>query len=221
MINKKDKMQLIFTFDDGPTEYMLKIAADFEKYGGHATFFVIGDKINEKTAEFMKTVISNGHEIACHGQTHGFGANPTYESVYREIDEGIKTINKFIPDYEVKYYRSAGLNQNEFMWQILPSKIKLPAISCAYNPGDWRSEVTKEDIKDRLISRILSDEIIDGDILLAHEQNTTTDIFPRILEILYNKGYGFCTISEYLKYNGINYNDLLKPKMIKNIKNNI
>ncbi len=91
-------------------------------------------------------------------------------------------------------------------------------ISCAYNPADWRSEVSKEDIKDRFVSRILSDEVGEGDILLAHEHDKTAEIFPRVLEILYNKGYRFCTISEYLEQRGIDYNNLTRETPIKSIK---
>ena len=104
------------------------------------------------------------------------------------------------------------------MWQVLSSKIKMPMISCAYNPADWRNEVTKEDIKDRFISRILSDEVGEGDILLAHELDKTAEIFSKILEILYNKGYRFCTISEYLEQRGIDYSGLTRKDAIKTIK---
>lgn len=217
-MDKNDRKLLIFTFDDGPTEYMTRIAEAFEKYNGHATFFVIGNKINEHTAAYMKSVISRGHEIACHGQTHGFGTNPTYESAYHEIADGIKTISKYIPNYDIKYFRSAGLGQNEYMWQVLSTEINIPMIACAYNPADWRDEVAKEDIKDRFISRILSDEVGEGDILLAHELDKTAEIFPRILEILYNKGYRFCTISEYLERKGIDYSGLTREALIKSIK---
>ena len=73
-----EKTKLVaFTFDDGPVAYAedstaMRILKTYEKYGQTATFFYVGQKINEASAPEMKFVQSIGCEAGNHTFTHCF-----------------------------------------------------------------------------------------------------------------------------------------------------
>ena len=59
------------TFDDGPSKNTDKILEILDKYNIKATFFVVGPSYTLKD-NYLKTIISKGHEIAIHSYTHNY-----------------------------------------------------------------------------------------------------------------------------------------------------
>ena len=67
-----ERKAVAFTFDDGPNpEYTPQILDIFRKSASRATFFMIGQQI-EQYPEVAKAVHELGHEIANHTYTHPF-----------------------------------------------------------------------------------------------------------------------------------------------------
>jgi peptidoglycan/xylan/chitin deacetylase (PgdA/CDA1 family) len=58
------------TFDDGPTkEYTLWILEELEKYNAKATFFCIGNNVENYPKEFEE-IIQQGHSVGNHTYNH-------------------------------------------------------------------------------------------------------------------------------------------------------
>ena len=64
------------TFDDGPSENTVKILNILKQYDAKATFFVIGNCIDEETREILERIIEEGHAIGLHANNH------VYERVF-------------------------------------------------------------------------------------------------------------------------------------------
>ncbi len=212
-----DKKLLAFTFDDGPGEYMPQIAAVFEQFHGRATFFGVGKNLNPQTAEYALHSIENGHEIGCHGQKHHIGTS--CDEVYREIAGGLDNLYTYLPGYTVKYYRSAGLKENTYVWQVLSSPaVNMPLLGCEYSTYDWMKDITAEEIVEKLFHAADTGRIRDGSVILCHEREKTVRVLPEILQKLYADGFRFCTVSEYLEAKQINYKHLTRSGFVKNLK---
>jgi peptidoglycan/xylan/chitin deacetylase (PgdA/CDA1 family) len=66
----RSRRAVALTFDDGPnpatTSQVLEL---LERAGAHATFFVIGEKV-ERHPEVVRAIVSAGHDIGVHGFRH-------------------------------------------------------------------------------------------------------------------------------------------------------
>ena len=66
-------MLIALSFDDGPNDVTTpKVLDVLEEFQVPASFFVIGQNINDETAKQMTRAISLGCEIQNHSFTHGF-----------------------------------------------------------------------------------------------------------------------------------------------------
>lgn len=65
----KSLPQLALTFDDGPSEATLEIAAELENCGGRGTFFQCGANA-ERLPEVSRELARRGHEIGNHTWSH-------------------------------------------------------------------------------------------------------------------------------------------------------
>lgn len=60
---------IALTFDDGPGKFTIPILELLKKHNIHATFFMLGDQIEEYPA-IARQVLEEGHEIGNHTYTH-------------------------------------------------------------------------------------------------------------------------------------------------------
>jgi peptidoglycan/xylan/chitin deacetylase (PgdA/CDA1 family)/glycosyltransferase involved in cell wall biosynthesis len=61
---------LALTFDDGPDpRWTPRVLDVLRRHGAHATFFVIGSKVNENP-ELTRRILAEGHELGVHTYTH-------------------------------------------------------------------------------------------------------------------------------------------------------
>src|SRR6188474_804557 len=61
---------IALTFDDGPDPQWTPAILDvLARHGAHATFFVIGSKVNENP-ELTRRIVAEGHELGVHTFTH-------------------------------------------------------------------------------------------------------------------------------------------------------
>ena len=63
------KPMIALTFDDGPSEYTQRILDTLEKYGCHATFCMVGNRMGQN-AEAVAAVVASGNDIATHTWSH-------------------------------------------------------------------------------------------------------------------------------------------------------
>ena len=80
------QMLIALSFDDGPNDVTTpKVLDVLEEFQVPASFFVIGQNINDETAKQMTRAISLGCEIQNHSFTHAFMTQLSAEEIAEEI----------------------------------------------------------------------------------------------------------------------------------------
>ncbi len=183
------KPVIALTFDDGPnTTTTLQVIEKLQKHQVVASFFVIGDKINDDTAESIKLAFDIGCEINNHSQTHAYMDKMTAEDITAEIEytsEKIEEITGVAP----KFFRPPYIAVNNTMHEA----IDLPFIA-GYGANDWDDSYDAQTRCD-----LIMDQIKDGGIILLHDaqgNKLTVEALDLLIPALLDEGYQFVTVSE-------------------------
>ena len=200
------KKRVAFTYDDGPAfdnstaqRLTYKLVDKFSEYGGAATFFLVGNRINKTTGEAIKYASEHGCEIGIHAYTHDYNFSTCdyeiFESELADTKAAIekysgKTVTLFRPPYgSITEYRAEASGYPIIHWNL--------------DSEDWRykgraDDVTAQSNIDTIVDNVLS-VIEDGDIILMHEIYLNTyEATCIILDRLAAEGYEFVTVTELL-----------------------
>ena len=200
------KKRVAITYDDGPAfdndtvqRLTYKLADEFAKYGGAATFFVVGNRINSKTGEAMKYASSLGCEYAIHAYTHDIYFDDCPEADYlEELRLTKEAIQKYI-DADVTLLRAPG----GYITKERAVLAGYPVINWSIDTEDWRhkSRADEETIEaniNAIVENTLRD-VEDGDIILMHEiYQNTYEATCIILARLHEMGFEFVTVTELI-----------------------
>ena len=219
----EDYKLLAFTFDDGPLPVKdNRMVELFAKYKGSATLFVTGTACKNNGYESLQNAINNGWDIGNHSMTHadawtgstaaGTYTELTYDQLKAQITDftalleaNLKMADGVTP-YDVSLYRPPQIRTTNTMFRVC-AEDNLPVIWLSQNTYDWSSAY---DEAARL--KVLKNGVgtwIDGDVILGHiTQDTTYNGLAATLEDFYDAGYRFCSITELMKYRGIERSDL-------------
>ncbi len=196
-VRDPNKKYVALTYDDGPHNVRTEqIVDELDKYGYHATFFVVGNRVDGTAysgASAMKYAAEKGNEIAIHGYTHDVYYDRCEESVYfEELRMTERAIWEVLPNYEVKLMRPIGGNITAERVSICPYGV----IMWSVDSEDWRhkSDADASQIVDNVMS-----QVEDGSIILMHDlYENTYEATKIILERLHAEGYEVVTVSELL-----------------------
>ncbi len=200
------KKRVAITYDDGPAfdndrvqRLTYKLVDEFAKYGGAATFFVLGNRINSQTGKAMQYAHEHGFEYGIHAYTHEYYFDTCDEAIF--LDELKKTesaIRQYI-NADVTLLRAPG-------GRITKERAILggyPIINWNIDTKDWQyssranSAVAKANI-DAIVENTLKN-VEDGDIILMHEiYENTYEATCIILARLHEMGFEFVTVTELL-----------------------
>lgn len=198
-----EKTKLVaFTFDDGPVAYAedstaMRILKTYEKYGQTATFFYVGQKINEASAPEMKFAQSIGCEAGNHTFTHCFLTEKTVEEMKEELGKTAEAEEKVL-GVAPKLMRLPYLAAND----TVTATVEYPMINCSVDSKDWAGVTTEEIIK-RIMDADAAGELENAVVLMHEQYATTAEAVEYLLPTLIEKGYRFVTVSELAKQNGI------------------
>lgn len=202
----KPTKRVALTFDDGPqhsnNSETKSIVDELAKYGYHATFFVVGNRI--AGGDSVAYAVEKGNEIGIHGYTH---RTDRYYDVcsdedYRfEIDMTEEAIKQQVPDYEVKVMRPVGGRISSDRIQSSPYAV----IMWSVDSDDWNNKYypgISDEEADARVNRIVDNimaSLKDGDIILMHDiYQSTYDATMILLKRLHDEGYDVVTVSELL-----------------------
>lgn len=187
-----NKPMIALTFDDGPNSKTTnKILDILEKNNARATFFVVG-RI-DKEIKTLKRINELGNEIGNHTINHKNLANLSEEQIAYEIEGLNKKLKKYIGN-SAKIVRVPYGSTNE---KVIKN-VKYPIILWDVDTRDWE---TKN--KNSIISQIRKNTK-DGSIILMHDlYDSTVQACEVIIPELIKKGYQLVTVSELMKYKGI------------------
>jgi peptidoglycan/xylan/chitin deacetylase (PgdA/CDA1 family) len=203
---EQGKKRVAITFDDGPHNVRTQAIVDeLDKYGFHATFFVVGNRVDGKAYGGGKTIpyiLEHGNEIGIHGYTHEVYYNKCDDATYEyELSETLNAIHKYAQDYAVTLMRPIGghitdervaaCNYSVIMWNV--------------DSEDWRYKYTSADTDEEAAAKVntivenVMSQVNDGSIILLHDiYQSTVDAVVKILERLNAEGYEVVTVSELL-----------------------
>lgn len=184
------------TFDDGPnTTTTFEVIEKLEKYNVTASFFLIGDRINDESVKAVLKEKENGYEIANHSKTHSFMTGLSTEDIKSEIKFTSEKIKEITGEYP-KFFRPPYINVNDTMFE----SIDLPFI-CGINGLDWEPDVPAEKR-----AQMILDAMEDAAIILMHDMEGNVEtvkaldiLIPKLLEA----GYTFVNISDVFKLRGV------------------
>lgn len=189
--NIKEKKLIAFSFDDGPSrEYTKKILRVLKKNHAKATFFVLGNKI-EDNGDILKDIISYGCQIGNHTYNHE-KSNVLCESIENTQNLVYKYTNIYpnllrLPGGEIS---QEGRNASE--------KMNLPIIRWSVDSGDWFIN------NPNIIYRNIINEVNEGSIVLFHDiYDHTLDVIKDVLKTLNKQGYEVTTVQELFDYYNI------------------
>ena len=172
------------TFDDGPTkEYTLWILEELEKYNAKATFFCIGNNVENYPKEFEE-IIQQGHSVGNHTYNHMNGWNNSLLSYMRDVRkcETVFSSTLFRPPHGRMSNKQRAVLSKEFkviMWDVLS--------------GDFDTSLSGEECAEAVI-----DHTTNGSIIVFHDSKKAAErlknALPIVLETLTAQGYTFKAI---------------------------
>lgn len=187
---------IALTFDDGPnTTTTREVLEMLKKHGVVATFFLIGDNINDESAKVVKYAHDLGCEINNHSKTHSYMSSMTAEEVKEEfsyVDERVYEIT----GEHTRFFRPPYIDVGDVMWE----NIDVPFIS-GIGCNDWDDKITA----DRRAKVILK-KAEDGSIILMHDaegNSMTVEALDTIIPELKAQGYKFVTLTELFEEKGV------------------
>lgn len=194
----KDKIKykyMCLTFDDGPDEkYTEQLLNLLKKYNIKATFFTVATfaKNNSNIIERMK---SEGHTIGLHSLEHknGLITSPVYtDKDFKDCLDIMKKLN-----VKVKFFRPPWGHLNLKTLSNL-KKYNLKLVLWDVIIGDWKANITSDEIADRLLK-----EAKDKSIICLHDGRgeneaplRTIQALEKTLPIWLKEGYKFVKVEE-------------------------
>lgn len=187
---------IALTFDDGPnTDTTPEVLDMLEKHHIVASFFLIGNNINDESAESVKRAYALGCEINNHSKSHDYMDKMSADDIKAEYDYVDEKVFELTGEH-TKFFRPPYIAVSDEMWE----NIDVPFIS-GIGCNDWDEKVTVE----KRVQMILK-KAADGCIILMHDasgNHMTVEAIDQIIPELKAQGYKFVTVSELFKENGI------------------
>ncbi|MBO6029405.1 MAG: polysaccharide deacetylase family protein [Bacteroidales bacterium] len=186
---KEPVKYLALSFDDGPNltteSKMLDVLA---KHKVPATFFVIGNNIDEGSTQNIKRALDLGCEIGNHSLTHSMMSQMEEEEVKAEIEATSAKIEQ-ITGQRPKFFRPPYINVKPEMYDW----IDLTFI-CGKGCEDWVATVDKEARREGIIGNAEP-----GAIYLLHDfegNEATVEALDEAIPVLKEQGYVFVTVAQ-------------------------
>ena len=194
--------ELALTFDDGPSPlYTPQILDLLDKYQAHATFFVLGCKV-EKYPWLIKEMLRRGHEVGNHSFSHPRLPKTGQAARERELETtrldldllGCPHKHLLIrPPYSAFDDRLVSYAAHTHRQLVLGS----------IDSGDWRG-LDARAIELNVLTRVCNGAIIyfhDSDEKNRADRQPTVEALKTILPVLKYRGYKLVTVDEVMTKN--------------------
>ena len=181
------------TFDDGPSGTNTpKVLNSLMETGATATFFVIGNRI-EEYGYLVQRENDEGHAVASHNWHHGNVAKSSAGSL-RAMPERVNKAMIGVIGIPVRYDRVPGGRYPP----MIKAKVGWSYIQWSLDTYDWRGRKTSA-----VMSKVKK-AIQDGDIILCHDiKDNTPESTRQMVRYLEEQGYMLLTIDELFAKDGV------------------
>ena len=183
------------TFDDGPSTETHKILEILDRYGVHATWFVIG---NRGHLEYVKDIWNAGHQVALHSNTHEYGTDYASASAYyKGLDKLAARVKEYL-GFSPTIFRFPGGSVNGYN-RAVRSDLFDEADSRNWHYFDWNVSSGDASGNNVPASKIVKNikkesEGKNSCCVLMHDTEakaTTVEALPQIIEYYQSEGYTF------------------------------
>ena len=187
----RNKKTIAFTFDDGPSDYDLKLIDLLVDSHSSATFFVVGNRI-ENFPNSIHKMVEKGMEVGNHTYNHkslaGLSANAIKSQITKTND-----LFRNMTGQELKLLRpSYGAVNKKVLLQV-----GMPVVLWNIDTLDWKTR-NAEKVYDEIVKNAE-----DGDIVLMHSlYKSTVDAVEKSLKELYKKGFQVVSVSKLVELKG-------------------
>ena len=196
LVKAADTKYIALTFDDGPNTSTTNQVLDvLEEYNAKASFFLIGDNINEESAKAAKRAWEMGCEIDNHSKSHSYMSEMSSEEIKVEIESVNEQIYDITGTYP-SFFRPPYISVSADMYDA----IDVPFI-CGAGCDDWDEKVTAEQRAEKVLSQAQ-----DGQIILLHDaqgNDQTVEALKTIIPELQKEGYTLVTLNELFQAQGV------------------
>jgi peptidoglycan/xylan/chitin deacetylase (PgdA/CDA1 family) len=183
------------TYDDGPSpDHTNQLLAIFERLQVKATFFVVGQKI-EENPDIVRRIVAEGHELGNHSYSHPKMIWKKPGFIKSEIEKTDQLLRQIGVQQEIHFRSPFGIK-----FLILPyilNKMNKKNIMWNVDPQDYQASSPE------MISNYVLKNIAPGSIILLHDferiDSPTIPATELIIQKLQKDGYIFKTVSQLIQ----------------------
>ncbi|MGI6227753.1 MAG: polysaccharide deacetylase family protein [Peptococcales bacterium] len=190
-VDTKDK-KIAISFDaTWGAEYTPKILGILEQYNLKTTFFLTNIWLKEYP-DIAKKIRMAGHEIGMHSVSHPHFNRLSEEQIAYEL-KGNHDLIEEVTGFQAKLFRPPFGEYSNKVIQVTESMGYIP-IQWSIDSLDWKENITKEDIINRIIKNLHP-----GAIVLFHNNGRyTADALEEIIVYTMEQGYEIIPISHLI-----------------------
>lgn len=172
------------------TEDVPEILSVLEKYGAKATFFMVGSWA-EQNPEAAKLIAKAGHEVGSHSNTHPDMTTLSRAEAEEELQRSSERIFSACGEKPVLFRAPSGAYNNEVI--TVAAEQGLVTIQWNVDSRDWKNPTVE-----KMVTSV-TENVQNGSIVLFHcGAQPTAEALPQIMEILYQQGYAFVSVSDLI-----------------------
>ncbi len=161
-----------------------------DQYDAKATFFVLGQWAEEHP-DAIKAIVSAGHEIGTHSNTHPDMAKLDEEKIIEELTRSCEKIEAAGGGSTALFRAPSGSYDNDVI--RIASEQGFMTIQWDVDSRDW-----KNPSPDEMAGNVI-DNVQEGSIILFHSgAKPTSEALPKILDALSQQGYSFVKVSDLI-----------------------
>ncbi len=190
----KESKMVALTFDDGPGPYTSELLDTLEQYGAKATFFQLGEQVEQYGEELLPRMVALGCQIGNHSYNHPNLKELSESEITEQFTKTDELINQYSGGYTPTVARTPYGSQDETITNLIGK----PCIFWSLDTLDWETKDVASNIS------AVMDHVSDGEIILMHDiWSTTVESIKTIVPQLIEQGYELVTIDEIAEAKGV------------------
>lgn len=185
---------VVLTFDDGPSgRFTRNLLKGLKERNVHATFLLCGYRM-ELYPELTEQIHREGHEIGCHGFSHGSMVPMSRREIAAELE---KTTALLPPGCQARFLRPPGGCCSDGVRQV--ARVRgMSILSWSVDPRDWATRDAWA------VEQAVVDQVTDGDVILLHDMSdSSVEAALEIVDTLKTRGFSFVTASQLARLRGV------------------
>ena len=202
-----ERKLVALTFDDGPIQYTEGILDILERYGGRATFCVLGDRV-ESWAGTIQRAASLGHEIVGHSWDHANFTMISEDNIAEQILFTSAAIESAIGAMPPRLFRAPYGRVNEDVVNVA-ERLGYAMLHWSIDPRDWERRDPE------YVYHYIIENAVHGAIFILHDiRPTTMEAMEKVVPALIEQGFDLVTASELIEYV---YGEIVPGEMYKGL----